>query len=130
MKVVVITGSREFPWRRSREIQQALEGASLLIVGDARGADGIARKLAGRAFIPILECKANWAEQGKAAGPVRNAKMAEFAEAFMRVGYETVECHAFPIGESPGTRGCISLMANAGIPVVVHEERGPSPSSP
>ena len=122
MKVVVITGSRVFPWRRSSEIQKVLEGADLLIVGDAKGADAIARKLAARAFIPVLECKADWGRHGLGAGPRRNALMVGFAAVFMRAGYKSVECHAFPFGESRGTRGCVDLMKSAGIPVVVHED--------
>lgn len=125
MKVVVITGSREFPWRRSSEIAKVLEEAQLLIVGDARGADAIARKLAVRSYIPILEIRANWQLLGKLAGPARNAKLAAHALLYLRGG-QSVTCHAFPIGESPGTRGCIRIMADMGIPVVVHETLGPS----
>lgn len=121
MKVVAVTGSRHFPWRRSGEIDKVLEGAELLIAGDARGADAIARKLAVRSHIPVLECRANWLELGNAAGPARNEVMATFAKIFLDAGHE-VTCYAFPIGESPGTRGCMRLMKAAGVPVIAQEE--------
>jgi hypothetical protein len=120
MRIVAITGSRDFPWRRSSEIAGLLSGVDLLIVGDAKGADAIARKLAIRNHIPVLECRANWLEHGKAAGPLRNAIMSKFAVTFRGAGHE-VMCYAFPIGASPGTRGCVQLMKVSGIPVVIHE---------
>lgn len=120
MRVVAITGSRVFPWRRANEIADVLRGAELLIVGCASGADAIARKLAARSYIPILECRANWPALGNPAGPARNEVMATFAKIFHGAGHQ-VTCYAFPIGESWGTRGCISLMKVAGVPVVVQE---------
>lgn len=55
---------------------------------------------------------ANWAAFPRAAGHVRNRLM-------VKRGANV--CHAFPLGESPGTRGCAALAAKAGIPTIIHE---------
>jgi hypothetical protein len=55
---------------------------------------------------------ADWDRYGRAAGPRRNAEM---------VGLGAHACVAFPLGASRGTRGCMKLAAEAGIPVFVHE---------
>jgi hypothetical protein len=46
-----------------------------LIVGDARGADTLARLWAQRNGIPVEVYKADWDKYGKSAGPIRNQRM-------------------------------------------------------
>lgn len=135
VRVIVITGSRLFPWRRAYQISQVMDGFDWLIVGDCPptkdkkgirrpGADHVATQTAKRRGMKPEIFYAEWHTYGKFAGPMRNEEMAIAARARMSMGQEVI-CHAFPIGESPGTRGCIKLMAEYGIPVIIHEQRGP-----
>lgn len=50
-------------------------GIDVLIHGGARGADFMAGKFAEWMGIPVLEFPADWARDGKAAGPIRNSRM-------------------------------------------------------
>ncbi len=81
------------------------------------GADMLADRWAraqARAGLPVtVEAHpAKWREHGKSAGFVRNAEMVQL---------DADVCVGFPRGESRGTRHCMRLAADAGIPVVVHE---------
>jgi hypothetical protein len=57
---------------------------------------------------------ADWTTHGKAAGPIRNARM-------VALGADV--CLAFPKGESRGTRGCMRLAEKAGIRVCNYGDR-------
>ena len=65
------------------------------------------------------KCKlfpAEWSTYGKAAGPIRNRQMAEYAAKADR-GILI----AFPIGESRGTRNMISVAKEYGLEVYIYE---------
>lgn len=127
---ILVTGSRA--WTDGGLIARALfgaveslsdrEGRIVLVHGGARGADSIAHQIWLRGFwrqrmIPADLAQpevhpADWVRYGRAAGHRRNAEM-------VALGADI--CLAFPLGDSPGTRGCVALAEKAGIPVVVHE---------
>jgi hypothetical protein len=50
-------------------------GIDLIIHGDARGADRVAGKWAERNRCPVQVYPANWLDEGRAAGPLRNSRM-------------------------------------------------------
>jgi hypothetical protein len=119
---ILITGSRD--WTDRETIARALSDAirsyhqhnPLTLVHGAcpTGADKIADEL-WRSW--MFRCdlaepdmhEADWATHGKAAGPIRNAHM-------VSLGADI--CLAFPLGVSRGTRNCMRLAREAGIPVV------------
>jgi YspA, cpYpsA-related SLOG family len=118
---VLVTGSRTLP--HPGPVRAALFrvwdelGRPFVVVHGAcpTGADAYAdhwaveHELAG---IVVERHPADWRRFGKSAGPQRNAHL-------VRLGaYRTL---AFPLGRSPGTRGCVAMCERAGIPVVVHE---------
>lgn len=117
---ILITGSRS--WTDRAAIRQAIVawGQSVgahpqqvtIVHGGAPGADILAADVALEFGCPSEEHRADWHTHGKAAGPIRNAEM---------VALGATACLAFPIGASPGTRGCMRLAEAAGIPVYVHE---------
>lgn len=117
---ILITGSRDWTDRAAIaaalikvHVYAAIEPAKVTVVhGDARGADRIAADLAHQFGCNVEAHPADWDRHGKGAGPRRNAEM-------VAAGADV--CLAFPIGASPGTRGCIRLAKQAGIPVTVHE---------
>lgn len=59
--------------------------------------------------IPIKAFPANWKEHGKAAGPIRNAEMADYAQFLI----------AFWDGKSRGTKNMIEQMSSRKKPYLV-----------
>lgn len=130
MKRVLVTGSRKWPTEVGDEdwgtvwdaIQDERENGEEIVVvhGDARGADQIARMFAEfhentPTGAPVhhdpVPCPSEeWERYGKAAGNMRNQKMVD-------KGADV--CLAFPIGKSTGTRDCMRRADDAKIPVKV-----------
>lgn len=107
---VLVCGGREFQdWPALRMLLDAQhEGApiTLLIHGDAVGADRLAGKWARTRRVTVKAFPANWERDGKAAGPIRNSAM-------LLEGPELVI--AFPGGK--GTADMIRKAIKAGVPV-------------
>jgi len=82
-------------------------GIALLIEGGARGCDSIARSWARGMEIPLQTVAANWKTHGKAAGPIRNAKM---------LTLEPTLVVAFPGGK--GTADMVRRARAANIEVI------------
>jgi len=68
-----------------------------IVSGGAPGADTLGEKYAYERGYSITRFPADWEVYGRAAGPIRNREMAEYADALI----------AFPVGKSPGTRDMI-----------------------
>lgn len=83
-----------------------------LVSGHASGVDTIAERWATKRGVPIKEydvSKAEWRRLGKPAGPMRNARMAAYADALI----------AIPTG-GPGTVSMIEEALKRGLKVYVH----------
>ena len=80
---VVIAGSRTVD--DFTLVCKAIEGSGFeiteLVSGTAKGADSLGEWWAGINSVPIKKFPANWDKYGKAAGPIRNAEMADYADA-------------------------------------------------
>ncbi len=121
MKVVLVTGSRKC--YAVPQMAKALAAARprVVIHGAGRGLDTWAGLWAAeRDGVSQIPMPAQWDRHGKAAGPIRNRKMLEVLLALEECGHEC-EVHAFPIGESKGTRGMIEMAEKAGFDVFTHE---------
>lgn len=86
----IVAGSRNIT--DYRIVQAAIEKAATLSIvitelvsGAARGVDSLGERWAEENGIPIKRFPADWAALGKSAGHVRNAAMAEYAEALIAV---------------------------------------------
>jgi len=123
MRVVLITGSRA--WSDLHPIERVLLGADLCIVGCADGADRIAREYCKRNDVMLSVQTADWKNDGKSAGPIRNTRMASIARCYRDDGIP-VECYAFPLPNSIGTWDCVEKCRQFGLRVMVYEE---SPAS-
>ena len=83
MKIIGIVGSRRHNTKEDRLNVEARfwltheEGDWICSGGCKEGADSFADKIARKTGIPILTLYANWNKFGKAAGPIRNKKIAE-----------------------------------------------------
>lgn len=98
---LIIAGSRGF--KDYNLLKTTLEPIKPLITtivsGTAKGADQLGEQFALEYNIPIYKFPADWNGYGKSAGYIRNAQMAEYADALV----------AFWDGESKGTSHMIEL---------------------
>lgn len=78
-----------------------------IVSGKAPGADTAGEEWARARGIPVLPYPAEWERFGTAAGPKRNARMADAGDALL----------AFWNGHSPGTRDMIRQMERRGKPM-------------
>lgn len=116
MDAILVTGSRG--WCDHTTINNVLSNydteTTLLIVGDAAGADTIAldywKSLNGQ----YIQFKPDWKKYGKKAGPLRNIDMINYALSDKVV---SVTVLAFNLG-TPGTRHTIQEAKSRGLTVV------------
>ena len=72
--------------------------------GCPSGADAAGERWASENDVGVLRFKAEWEKYGKAAGPIRNKKMAEYADALLLIWD----------GKSPGSRNMREEMKKLG----------------
>lgn len=81
---------------------------TVIIEGEARGADTMARLWAENRMVECIKFPAKWSEYGKAAGPMRNKQMLDAGRPELVV--------AFPGGS--GTAHMVRIATEAKIPVL------------
>lgn len=77
---VIVAGGRDFDdpvfvWEQMTRLHNKYGPFTEVVHGGAKGADGLAADWAVVHGIPVLAVHANWKKYGRAAGPIRNAKM-------------------------------------------------------
>jgi hypothetical protein len=115
---LLVCGSRNIPvtepaivWLAGYLRQLATErGVTRIIHGGARGADALADAAAKELGLPVTSYPAEWEREGRAAGPLRNARMLAEGKPGLVL--------AFPRGASPGTRHMMRIAREAGIEVI------------
>lgn len=111
MSRVLVCGGRSFEDRKTvgrvLAILHEARPISLVISGGAPGADRLGELWAQHRKIAVCTFPANWRFEGRAAGPIRNARMLEFGKPDLVV--------AFPGG--PGTQNMIAQAKAAGVEV-------------
>lgn len=83
---VIIAGGRDIEWydvgrlmeNAMHNIKFSLEDIEEIVTGKAHGMDSLGELWAIENNIPIRGFPANWQEYGRAAGPIRNRKMAVY----------------------------------------------------
>lgn len=118
MMRIVIAGSREFDDYEllERTMDHILDEQAApveLVSGHAKGADLLAEKYAGENGLPIHIIKPDWKAYGRAAGPIRNRQMLDYAKE------ESPLVVAFWDGKSKGTRNTIETARSLGIAVEI-----------
>ena len=124
LKVVLVTGSRD--WQDTGCVWDAIDAElpDLIIHGACpTGADSIAADYSADIETDAfgIAMPAQWdahTPPGK-AGPIRNSEMVQLLKLLRTSGHRCVVL-AFPIGESPGTRGCMRMARVAGFAVDSH----------
>lgn len=84
----------------------------LVIEGEARGADTLAREWAELRGIPVAKFPADWKRFGRAAGPIRNRQML--------VDGKPDHVIAFPASEARGTWDMVRQAREVGVPVTLY----------
>lgn len=106
---VIIAGSRtieEYDLVAEAMVASGYEPTEV-VSGGARGVDELGEEWARRHDVPVTQMPAGWDEHGKAAGPKRNARMADYANAVLAVWD----------GRSPGTRDMLRKAHAHGLPI-------------
>ncbi len=109
---VIVAGGREFndyillEEKLDKILSKRLPDVEI-VSGTARGADKLGELYAHKNKLPIKRLPADWNRYGKAAGPIRNKQMAQYADA----------CIVFWDGKSRGTLSMINLAMEQRIPV-------------
>jgi hypothetical protein len=111
---VIIAGSRTIT--DPKVIEEAVAASGFVITevvcGGANGADTLGKDWAVLRGIPVKMFPADWDTYGKAAGPIRNAQMAEYADQAICIFDVQAECR--------GTKNMVGLMHGRGKPVFSH----------
>lgn len=119
---VIIAGSRTINLKQPVEDAMRDSGFKVteVVCGGAGGVDRIGEYWAKRAKVPVKYFKATWHLDGRAAGPMRNRKMAAYADALVAVWD----------GKSPGTTNMIEEMKKQRKPVFVFTFKVPVKEAP
>ena len=112
---VIIAGCRDFnDYELLKEkcdyfLQDEEKEDVVIISGHASGADALGERYAQERGFQLETFPADWKAHGRAAGPIRNARMASAANALI----------AFWDGKSRGTKNMIETAKNHNLKVVV-----------
>lgn len=119
---VIIAGTRSFnDYEQLRDSCNSLLSEKqrthtvVIISGTARGADQMGERYAKERGFQLRRFPADWEQYGKSAGHIRNAKMADNADALI----------AFWDGESRGTKNMINNARRKGLAVRVIQYQKP-----
>lgn len=119
---VIIAGSRDY--HNYETVCQAIANSNFIIdvilSGGASGVDELGAKYALENDIPLETYPAEWHVHGKAAGPIRNRKMAENADALIAIWD----------GQSKGTKNMIETAMHYNLVIhVLRLDFLPNPTS-
>lgn len=116
---VIVAGCRNFTdyelLKQKLDYYRETKPITEIVSGVARGADVLGVQYAKAVDIPYKLFPADWVKNGRAAGPIRNQQMAEYADALIAVWD----------GESKGTKNMISCMNKLKKPVSIVWIGGP-----
>lgn len=111
MKTIICGGRDKVSYQDVVDAAESCPWAITEVVcGKARGADTFGEMWAKKMSIPVKEFPADWKNLGKAAGPIRNAQMGDYAEATIAVWD----------GISRGTKHMIDYSTKKGLKVHIH----------
>lgn len=117
-KRVLVCGSRDWDDEATMEAEfDKLPPDTVIIEGEQRGADLMAKKLATRRNMAVLPFAAEWTKYGNSAGPIRNQRMLEEGHPDLVL--------AFPLPASRGTWDMVNRAKKAGVETCVVKRRQP-----
>lgn len=106
---VIIAGGRDIHSRVLVEtyVDESHFHITEVVYGGANGVDRIGAAIAKHRGIPVIPFKPDWDTHGRAAGPIRNRLMAEYADALILIWD----------GKSKGSSSMKREAVRAGIPI-------------
>ncbi len=113
---VLCCGDRN--WNNRRIIMRELSNFSydtIIIEGEARGADTISRLASEYLQLEVLKFPADWNKYGKSAGPIRNRQMLDQKPDLVLAFHNDIE-------NSKGTKDCVKEARRRGIKIRVITE--------
>lgn len=119
----IIAGSRNINSislvRDAMRLAKEREGIepTLIVSGCAPGIDNQGEHWADEQGLPIFRMPAEWKQYGKAAGPIRNIEMANYADALVAIWD----------GYSKGTKHMIATATKLGLKIFVFFLNKPNP---
>lgn len=118
---VLICGSRTYDdWQAIEYIILRLKnlvGTQLVIIeGEAKGADRIARNIAEAYEIEVEKYPAEWDKYGRAAGPIRNKQMLDEGKPDLVIGFSE------DYKESKGTKNMLNQAIGKDKPTLLIEQ--------
>lgn len=115
---IIIAGSRSITdYEKLASVMSQLtagvspRNAYEIVSGGADGVDQLGERWAEEYDCPVARFEADWDKYGKSAGPIRNEKMAVYADILI----------ALWDGESAGTENMIDVALNEGLEVHVYQ---------
>ena len=110
---VIVAGSRTVSDESviANAIKESGFNIAEVVSGGAKGVDRLGEQWAKGNQIPLKIFPADWKRYNKAAGPIRNLKMAEYADALIAIWD----------GKSRGTKNMIETARKQGLYVYVHQ---------
>src|SRR5206468_1198725 len=114
MKRLLICGDRRWTdLAMILEAMRALPGDTVIIEGEAAGADSLARLCAEARSMRVLRFPADWKRYGRAAGPIRNRQMLDEGRP------DEVWAFHDDLANSKGTADMIAQATRRNVPVRV-----------
>jgi hypothetical protein len=112
---ILFCGSRDWTDRKAiADVMKLLPKGTVIIEGEAPGADSIAREEALRLGFIVVPFEANWKKFGRAAGPIRNARMLDQGRPDAVVAFHD------DIEASKGTKNMLKQAREAGLPTFLN----------
>lgn len=110
---VIVAGSRTINDYDlvANSIAESSYDLTMIVSGAARGVDQLGEQWAQEHNVTIKQFPAKWYLHSRAAGPIRNRDMANFADALIAIWD----------GKSRGTLNMITQMRALGKPVFIHD---------
>jgi len=109
---VIVAGGRDFTNYALVEEAIKISGfeISQIVSGKAKGIDTLGEVWALANNVPVEAFPADWSQHGRAAGPIRNKQMAEYADALIAIWD----------GESKGTANMIQQARSKKLNVFIY----------
>jgi hypothetical protein len=112
---ILFCGSRDWTDRKAiADVLKVLPKDSVVIEGEAQGADRIAHEEAERLGFIVEHFPADWKKFGRAAGPIRNTQMLKEGKPDAVVAFHD------DIESSKGTRNMLKQAREAGLPTFLN----------
>ena len=109
---VIIAGGRDFT--NYALVEEAIKRSAFeitqVVSGNAKGVDTLGEVWALAHNVPVEAFPADWSQHGRAAGPIRNRQMAEYADALIAIWD----------GKSKGTANMIQQARNKKLNVFIY----------